>query len=131
MTKEQITKYRADRNQHLVLADADLNPSDVWRDFLKCKTINVIVSNVNNPCDFNIQLVENKFAIENLMNELELTYCGFGASYYDMPVEYVTVGRYCAGLFPLDSNWHRCKILEVDSKRKIAKVSYIGILFIF
>ena len=128
MTKEELIKYRADLKQEFVLGDEDLDPKDIWKDFLKSKTNNIIVSCVINPCEFYIQLVENKLELENLMNELEMTYCGFGASYYDMPVEYITVGRYCAGLFPFDNNWHRCKIVEVFAKKKEAKVSYIGIL---
>ncbi len=126
MTKEELIKYRADLKQEFVLGDEDLDQKDIWKDFLKSKTININVSFVKNPCEFNIQLVENKYDLENLMNELEMTYCGFGASYYDMPVEYVTIGRYCAGLFPFDNNWHRCKIVEVFTKTKEARVSYIG-----
>ena len=130
MTQEELTIYRAKLKQNLVLSDGDLDHTDIWKQFLKNQTINVIVSNVNDPCDFSIQLIENKNSLEQLMNDLENIYCGFGSSYYDMPEDYITNGRFCAGLFPYDLNWHRCQILDVDSKNKMAKVSYIGLIYL-
>ncbi len=34
--------------------------------------------------------------------------------------------KYCAAVFPGDKNWHRCKILEIDDKKKLVPVSIIG-----
>ena len=126
MSQKERAKQRAANVQHLVASDDDLDPRDAFNFFLKNQKIEIIVSYVENPCDFTIQLVENIKDLENLMNDLEKTYHGFGSSYYDMPSSYIHTGGLCVGRFPLEDTWHRCRILEVNSKKKMAKVSYIG-----
>ena len=59
------------------------------------------------------------------MAELESVYYGIGASYYDMPPEYIKEGRSCAVMYHRDTNWHRGKILEVDHAQNKARIVYL------
>jgi hypothetical protein len=92
---------------------------------LKNQKSSVIVSNIIDPCYFQIQLEENSSDLENLMEKLENVYCGFGASIYDMCEEDLKVDRLCAATFHKDKNWHRCKIVKYDEALKRVKVFYL------
>ena len=126
---EQSNEIRQKENakfiQDYVLNYLDLDPHEIWRQLLKKQTVDIIVSNVVDPCLMQIQLAENRNALEILMADLEKVYCGIGASYYNMPPEYMTHGRLCAALFPLDNNWHRCKIVGVERDLKKVRVNYL------
>lgn len=86
---------------------------------------NIIVSHIINPFEMSIQIAKNVPKLNLLMDDLENAYLGVGASHYNMTHEYIQIGKYCAAIFPGDKNWHRCKILEIDDKKKLARVSFI------
>jgi hypothetical protein len=102
-----------------------LNPMTIWKKFFNKKTIDVIVSSVEDPTNFTIQLAENKNNLDILMRDMEAVYCGFNTTIYDIPDYCVTQSRIVAGLYSVDKNWHRCRILDVQPKKRLAKVNYV------
>ncbi len=111
--------------QDYIFYHNNLNSIDVLKQFASKKTHQIVVSNVNNPCEIQIQLAENVNALNKLMEELELVYCGIGASNYNMPLEYIEHGHLCAAIYPGDMNWHRCRIIGVFPENKKVRVSYV------
>jgi hypothetical protein len=89
------------------------------------KPHNVLVSNIVNPLDIFIQLASNVEMLNTLMDDLERSYEGIGASHYNMPKEYIKSGKLCAAKFKTDNNWHRCKIIDVIEERKLVRVLFI------
>jgi hypothetical protein len=69
--------------------------------------------------------VDNQEDLGDLMNDLEELYCGIGASFFDMPIDFVQHGHLCAAIYTGDQNWHRCRIIGFDSTKKLVRVSYI------
>lgn len=59
------------------------------------------------------------------MDNLEKVYYGVGSGYYDMPENYVVMGKLCVAVFEMDNNWHRCRIIGVDLNKKKARVDFI------
>jgi hypothetical protein len=43
-----------------------------------------------------------------------------------MPLEYITPTRLCAAIFPVDNNWHRCRIVEIaPTNENLVLVNFI------
>ena len=122
---EEIQKQNADFIQDYVLYNKDINATEVLRALASKKTHQIIVSNVINPSKIQIQLADNVNSLNTLMDELELVYCGIGASNFDIPVEYIELGHLCAAIYPGDNNWHRCRIIGKDLEKKKVRVSFI------
>ena len=83
------------------------------------------MSNVANPCNFQVQLVENIPSLNELMEDLEKVYYGIEAGCYDIPEDYVHEGKYCVAVFHIDKNWHRCRILDVYRDKKRILIEFI------
>jgi len=123
--KEDLT-LDAFIKEHVVYnTETDLDPKEIFKTIALKSTHSIIVSNVKNPCDIQIQLVDNQKALGDLMDDLEELYCGIGASFYNMPIEYVQHGHLCAAIYTGDQNWHRCRIIGFESAKKLVRVSYI------
>ena len=108
-----------------VFYNETLDPYKVLEDVDLSVECNIIVSHIINPFEMSIQIAKNVPKLNLLMDDLENAYLGVGASHYNMTHEYIQIGKYCAAIFPGDKNWHRCKILEIDDKKKLARVSFI------
>ena len=102
-----------------------MDPNEILRSFAEKSTHRIIISNVINPTNFQIQLVDNGRALDSLMDELEKLYYGIGASHYNMPPEYIQHDRLCAAVFDGDKNWHRCRITGYYKEQKSARVQFI------
>lgn len=118
-------KYQAEFIQEYVTHDKIISKTELHKILLSKREHKVIVSNVIDPCNFQIQLVENNESLEELMDKLERVYYNVGSGYYDMPEEYVQVGKLCVAVFEMDKNWHRCRISAVDYEKKEATVEFI------
>jgi hypothetical protein len=101
------------------------DPYQVFEDFDLTKECDIFVSHITNPFEISIQIAKNIPRLNALMDDIENAYLGVGASHYNMEREYIQMGKYCAAVFPGDKNWHRCKILEIDDKKKLVRVSFI------
>jgi hypothetical protein len=108
-----------------ILNLSDLPTSQVKAQIIQRQVTNIVISNIINPCYFQIQREENLKDLEELMNQLEKIYYGFGASFYDMAVEDIQPERLCAATFYQDNQWHRCKIVDWDAALKKVKVFYL------
>ncbi|CAF0802736.1 unnamed protein product [Brachionus calyciflorus] len=120
-------KYQAEFIQDYVLYEPSPNfdKFQLYGKILSQREHNVIMSNVTNPCNFQVQLVENIPSLNELMDNLEKVYYGVGAGYYDMPENYVHEGKYCVAVFDIDKNWHRCRILDVHRDKKRVIIEFI------
>jgi hypothetical protein len=97
-----------------LLEDVDLNS--------EC---NIIISYRISPFEMSIQISKNVNKLYSLMYDLENAYLGVGVSHYNMPKEYIKIGKYCAAVFSGDKIWHRCKILEINATKHLARVAFI------
>lgn len=102
-----------------------MDPNEILKSFAEKSTHRIIISNVTNPTNFQIQLVENNRALDSLMDELEKLYYGIGASHYNMPTEYIQHYGICAAVFEGDKNWHRCRITGYYREQKAVRVQFI------
>ena len=122
---EDLRKYQAQFIQDYVLYNQVLDSSVLLQRMASSRTHSIIVSNVHNPSNIQVQFSDNVAKLDELMDELEICYCGIGSSSYDMPIEYVQMGRLCAAIYPADNNWHRACITGVHLERKQARVEFI------
>ncbi len=111
--------------QDYVIYEDTIDRTAVIKEFAKNPTQRIIFSNLTNPLNVQIQLKANVAPLDKLMEDLELCYCGIGASNYDMPDEYILEGRLCAVVYTLDNNWHRAKIVDVNLDKRQARVEFI------
>lgn len=111
--------------QEYVTYDDLISQDEVLATLAKKPTHKIIVSNVKDPSNIQFQLADNVPALNKLMDDLEKVYYGIGTTSYNMPLDYVKLGRVCVALFSGDENWHRCRIVEVNSDRKLARVMFI------
>ena len=98
---------------------------DLWAQLTESSQHQVIVSQVRTPCNIQVQLAKNVPKLNALMDELEVDYYGLGATIYTMPDEYVVNGSLCAGVFPLDRNWHRASISQVFKQQRQASIYFV------
>lgn len=77
-TIESIQLANARSIQDYVLYNQDIDSSAVMKKFASAKTHKIIVSNVVNPSNIQIQLLENVDNLNKLMEDLEVVYCGLG-----------------------------------------------------
>ena len=108
-----------------VFYNETLDPYSVLKDIDLTAECDIIVSHVLNPFEMSIQIAKNVPKLNSLMDDLEDAYLGVGASHWNMKSEHIQIGKYCAAVFPGDKNWHRCKILEIDERKKLVRVSFI------
>lgn len=111
--------------QDYVLYNKDIDSMSVLKKLASKKTHKIIVSNVADPSCIQIQLVENTYGLNKLMDDLEEVYCGLGASNFNMPMDYILHGHLCAAIYPGDKNWHRCRITGVFRETQQARVAFI------
>jgi hypothetical protein len=123
--KEDLTLDAFIREHVVYNTNTDLDAKEIFKTIALKSTHNIIVSNVKNPCDIQIQLVDNQKELGDLMDDLEELYCGIGASFYNMPIEFVQHGHLCAAIYTGDQNWHRCRIIGFDTAKKLVRVAYI------
>ena len=86
---------------------------------------NVIISHIIIPFEMSIQISKNVNKLNSLMYDLENAYLGVGASHYNMPKEYIQIGKYFAAVFSGDKSWHQCKILGINETKQLAQVAFI------
>ena len=111
--------------QDYIIYRNKIDSSQVIEQMAQKKSHEVIVSHVYSASNFQIQLVENVDALNQLMDDLDGVYNGIGASIYDMPDSFIRTGHMCAAVFPTDKNWHRGLIQTLYGDRREASVIFI------
>lgn len=112
--------------QKYVWYDKDIPIDPIMRKIAEKSRHEIIVSNVRSPREMQIQLAENVDQLNMLMDELERIYVA--STYtrsFNMPLEYIKFGRLCAAIYPVDFNWHRCRIIGLNKDANWAKVNYL------
>ncbi len=77
-TMKSIQLANAKSIQEYVLYNQDVDSTAVLKKLASAKTHKIIVSNVVNPSNIQIQLLENVDNLNKLMEDLEVVYCGLG-----------------------------------------------------
>ena len=103
----------------------ELDSYKVKRQFLKYQISNVVISNIISPCNFQIQLEENRQHFRHLMKRLNEFYTEINSTTYNMAEKDIQVDRLCAATLGNDQTWYRCKILTFEQTLNRVKVFFI------
>ena len=111
----QQTKIEESKESKPVTSGSKVNPTPTDEKYPKAKSpssaVQVYVSHITSPGDFYIQLVNQETKLNELMEELAVTY----EDETKWKIESVQEGQACCSKFSEDGQWYRAEVLWRDS----------------